>query len=101
MKTLITLLGLSVYATLVAIALLGLFAFYPAKAGEARFTDEEAGRYTCEDVRWAKKNLSPDAIKAIKIRMTFNQLAKAVACLYGHKVKQSVSKYYSTHDVAK
>jgi hypothetical protein len=101
LKNFITLLGLCVYATLLAIALLGLFAFYPAKADEARFTNEEAGRYTCEDVRWAKENLSQDAIKAIKTRMTFNQLAKAAACLYGYKVKQSVSKYYPTHDIAK
>ena len=51
----------------------------PAHAQKA--TEEEAGRYTCDDVRWAKENLSAPAIALIKARMTKDQLSRARACL--------------------
>jgi thioredoxin-like negative regulator of GroEL len=46
-----------------------------------KVSEEEAGRYTCEDVRWAKDNLSKVAVNLIKARMTRDQLDRAKACL--------------------
>lgn len=99
MKTMVTAIGVAFYASLIAGFLLVLFAVYPAKSAE-KYSDEEAGQYTCADVRWAKANLSPDAIEAIKRRMTKFQLLKATACLLKGPNESSQRTAYPMRDIA-
>lgn len=53
----------------------------PIPAMAQKYTSEEAGRYTCADVVWAKQNLSRVAQAAIKARMTSRQIQDAQECL--------------------
>lgn len=101
MKALVTAIGVVFYTTLIGGFLLVFFTIYPVKGAE-KYSDEEAGRYTCADVRWAKANLSEQDIAAIKQRMTKLQLLKATACLLkGSNETYRERDYYPIRDIAK
>lgn len=101
MTRIITAIGVVFYAFLIAGFLLVFFTIYPVRSAE-QYSDEEVGRYTCEDVRWAKANLSQRDIEAIKSRMTKMQLLKATACLMkGPNASNSRRVDYPERDIAK
>lgn len=100
MNNLIHVIGTAIYAVLIGGLLMAFLAIYPAKSAD-KYSDEQAGQYTCEDVRWAKANLSPQDIQAIKNRMTIGQRLKAIACLAKGTNENSMRHSYPVHDIAK
>lgn len=82
----------------IAVATILCLTILPASA--QKYSNEEAGQYTCEDVRWAKANLPPKVIAAIKKRMTKIQLLKATACLLKGPNESSNRVDYPVRDIA-
>jgi hypothetical protein len=64
--------AITMYFTFVVLLVIGIFMIAPARGQE---------QYTCEHVRWAVANLSPETIETIKTQMTAKQITAAKKCL--------------------